>query len=91
MRMLTQRYASYFSLLKLRHDGSLKRLYAHTWPSRTLESDAVWHSVDIFGVISILIVLAAGTFTSTVFLAAEMLNQQLSIRNTGQYPLTVLQ
>jgi hypothetical protein len=40
---------------------------------------------------SILIVLAAGTVMSTVFLAAEMLKQQLSIRITGQYHLTVLQ
>ncbi|PNF41651.1 hypothetical protein B7P43_G07625 [Cryptotermes secundus] len=78
------------NLLKLRHDGSLKRFHTHTWPPRTLESDSTWHSVDIFDVMSILIVLAAGTVMATVFLAVEILHQQLSLRNTGQCRLPAI-
>jgi hypothetical protein len=74
-------YSFYFSLLKLRQDGSLKRLQARTWPATESESGTSWQSVDIMEVISVPIVLAVGTVVSVLLLVAELTHHRVRYKN----------
>lgn len=81
--------AFHSSLLKLRQDGTLKRLHAHTWRPTESDPGPPWRSVDILEVASVLLVLAAGVVSSVLLLVVEVVYQRVRLRVSGHDRLRV--